>query len=188
MITNNGLRFLTLVFLGKSVPSNYSADENGVMLKTPNGTISKAIAQFGSMITDTFPLSVTSGISNDDQNTQTGTAFTKVGHLLVGSGTTAPTRDDYKLENCLTQFEKQSTTESIELGKLTVSCVFRNTGEATTINELGYFKPFGTTVTSASFDAYSILIMRKVLDTPIQVEAGETFSISYTFDFTTMTD
>lgn len=194
MITNNGLRLMTMSALATNIPNNNTTDINGVMYTTPLGNVlpcqyenyyKKSYIGFPNMHGDG------NDIINDTDTT--AYAWTQSSPLIFcGTGTTPPTREDIKLENCISDFKKQSTTLSCELGKLHINVVFKNLADhEITINELGLYRIF-----SQAHDSYQkssianngILIARRVLDEPITVQANETFSINYTIDFTTMTD
>ena len=94
--------------------------------------------------------------------------------LLIGSGTTPPTIDDYKLENQITTGFSASITGSNSIdaiyssGQFTITLTIVNTQtEDLVISELGYF-------VQGIF-----LYDRIVLDTPITIAPGGTKTIEY---------
>jgi hypothetical protein len=198
MITNNGLRFLTACTMGYELPKNYSSDTNGFLFTSPVGEVintSTVIPYSFTKITKDFPFVHTYG--NELINDTDSTPVANLQHtpiIFCGTGTTQPTREDIKLENCISELKRQSTSTSCELGKIHINVVFNNpTENEITVNELGLYKLLinvspSTTNLKISFADYGILIARRVLNEPIVVQAGETFSINYTIDFTTMTD
>jgi len=102
--------------------------------------------------------------------------------IVIGSGTTPPTNDDYKLESQYNTsvFSYSSTSITIvdEEGYVVLRIIrtFTNvSGSSKTINEVGLICRTGSpTVTNAL-----ILIARDVLSTPITVEDGESVVIRY---------
>jgi hypothetical protein len=193
MITNNGLRFLTACALGNGIPNNYSSDTNGFLFSSPSGgtiNLGSVISTFSKAVKE-FPFVHTYGneLINDTDTTQYYFLYYSP-IIFCGTGTTPPTREDIKLENCISEFKRQSTSTSCELGKIHINVVFNNpTENEITVNELGLYRTLTQTNSAKiSFADYGILIARRVLNEPIVVQAGETFSINYTIDFTTMTD
>ena len=94
------------------------------------------------------------------------------GVLTVGTGTTPPTEDDYKLENKVdlkwfNQMPIWHDTSFILVGSFT-----NNTSEAVTITEVAYQLRY-----NADF------IISRDLITPITIPAGETRTIQYTIEF-----
>ena len=114
--------------------------------------------------------------------------------LVVGSGTTPVTDDDYKLDAPITTLKAVSATTSCKTDdtgatlsptSFTVTTTYRNDTEApVTVNEIGIMIPVGYKY-SASGDVNnnalsSCLIYREVLETPVTIEPGQlrTFSIA----------
>ena len=98
--------------------------------------------------------------------------------LFVGSGDTAPTPDDYKLEN------------AVELKVLTASCIhyengrtivsrefFNNTDEDVTIKELGCY-----IFANMHPNQPLVMIGRKVLPQPVVIPQGQQYTFTYTID------
>lgn len=120
-----------------------------------------------------------------DEKTSYYTAGTH--RIGFGTGTTAVTEDDYKLENIITSgielasTNTASTTVTEEDGVLkkiiNYSAVYKNTsGDTLTISEMGLYSglAYGT-----SGYYYPTLIYRHVFDEPIVVEASNTFTIEF---------
>ena len=103
-------------------------------------------------------------------------------NIIVGTGTTPVTSSDYKIENEIT---KNLICDSISLsynyadGKIYIKKTMTNTGSETiTINEIGM------TANNCSYDNCQFLVYREVLETPIVVAPGETFTVTITHHFT----
>lgn len=108
---------------------------------------------------------------------------------LVGSGSTAPTYDDYRLSNDKTSsFSTTSTTTSFATnaaGKLemTVTWVGTNSSSSSiTINEFGLKKKIYRSYTNSgdtsNIDSMEVLIAHELLDIPVVVPAGSGVTIT----------
>jgi len=96
--------------------------------------------------------------------------------ILIGSGTTAFSLSDYKLATQVASAASSSPAESI-IGNsinITISASF-SISSAVTISEVGYARNLDDT----SGTAYTILLMRDVLPTPINAAAGDTVTVNY---------
>ena len=113
--------------------------------------------------------------------------------LVVGSGTTPVTDDDYKLDSPITTLTAVSATTSCKTEdtranlsptSFTVTTTYRNDTEApVTVNEIGIMIPVGYkhSGTGSNRNALSsCLIYREVLETPVTIESNQlrTFSIA----------
>lgn len=104
--------------------------------------------------------------------------------LTIGTGTTAVTASDYALDadalasfsNVTQSLQKTFSNTGFEIA-LTISGA-NNSGADIAINEIGVLKGYSS---SGSGTAGNILLVREVLDSPITVADGETFSITYTW-------
>ena len=125
-------------------------------------------------------LTTTQGIS--DQTT-----------LVVGSGTTPVTDDDYKLDVPITTLTAVSATTSCKSADtgdalspttFTITTTYRNDTEApVTVNEIGIMIPVGYRYSGSGTSANALsscLIYREVLETPVTIEPNQlrTFSIA----------
>ena len=113
--------------------------------------------------------------------------------LVVGSGTTPVTDDDYKLDIPITTLTAVSATTSCKTDDtentlspttFTVSTTYRNGTEApVTVKEIGIMIPVGYKYSGAGASQNALsscLIYREVLETPVTIESGQlrTFSIA----------
>lgn len=120
--------------------------------------------------------------------------FPKKSEVRVGSGTTAPALTDYCLANELNTLTK--VTENIypnlsETGHKaygyytavsSFSVTYRNdTNADITVNEIGVFFYNGSPVTSYGDDKW-IMFARGVLDAPVTIGPGETYTFSVTIE------
>ena len=112
------------------------------------------------------------------------TATDSGGGVILGTGTTTPTLDDYCLSgDMITTFtySKNVTVISDESGvTITALYTITNTGSsAFTIGELGLIAAtFSSTITSNK-----CLVERTVLDTPVTIPAGGVGQVEYTITF-----
>ena len=113
--------------------------------------------------------------------------------LVVGSGTTPVTDDDYKLDTPITTLTAVSATTSCKTSptgnvlsptSFTVTTTYRNDTEApVTVKEIGIMIPVGYKSSGSGTNANALsscLIYREVLETPVTIEPGQlrTFSIA----------
>ena len=112
------------------------------------------------------------------------TSTTSSGGVILGTGTTTPTLDDYCLSgDMITTFtySKNVTVTSDESGvTITALYTITNTGSsAFTIGELGLI---AATYSSTS-TSNKCLVERTVLDTPVTIPAGGVGQVEYTITF-----
>lgn len=113
----------------------------------------------------------------------------------VGTGSTPVSIDDYKLDTDVTSSfsDRQCTTEySSEDGHMIITETWvgtNNTAEDITITEVGILNRFLSVVTTTSgvttnnnAIVKAVLLLRKVLETPILVPAGHTATITIRID------
>lgn len=106
--------------------------------------------------------------------------------IVVGSGTTAPEITDYKLESFLySELEFCSSSITFEdgtfekLGTITLSKTMRNKSENTiSINEIGIVGNGHYSYNGRYYYCYYLLVYREVLDTPIEVASGHSFTVT----------
>lgn len=116
-------------------------------------------------------------------------------YVICGTGTTAVTENDYRLESPITSgLSLASTntffTQTYELSEdgnsLVRTCKFsmspRNTSSADiTITEIGFFQH----IFYKKGYAYSTMLHRIVLDEPVTIQAGAIGTLQFEFTFTT---
>ena len=113
--------------------------------------------------------------------------------LVVGSGTTPVTDDDYKLDTPITTLTAVSATTSCKTSptgnvlsptSFTVTTTYRNATDApVTVNEIGIMIPVGYKSSGSGTNQNALsscLIYREVLETPVTIEPNQlrTFSIA----------
>lgn len=102
----------------------------------------------------------------------------------IGTGTTAATEDDYKLEAPVTGVTCDSTITAIggNDSKKTYTATFSNTTDAdVVVTEIGFLTNFYYNSSTGNNDNF--LLDRIVLDTPITIPAGESKAITYELGF-----
>lgn len=109
--------------------------------------------------------------------------------IYFGSGTTAPTKDDYNLESPITSGLSITMGEflSSENGEgsysYASSFILRNTTEEDiTIREIGIFGQVVYGVNSPFYN-YLVLFRRDVLPNPVTIQAGESKLVTYKITF-----
>ena len=117
----------------------------------------------------------------------TSSNYEKLAGIYLGTGTTEPTVDNYKLSGTqITAFSVLSTvftTNVIDnVQTFEMRYVIRNTGETEfTIGEIAYF---GCVQIGSSSTYKRVLLERTVLDEPLTVSAGTTAEILYKWNIT----
>lgn len=123
--------------------------------------------------------------------------------IILGSGNTSPTIDDYKLENCNLDYSvseyKQSYNNVQQIANVVVT-IIPNIGGGI-VNEIGVYtintednSSLSTSnaaiITSDTSDYLNCccMIARSVLDNPITLEANKPYTFTYTIDYGRMTD
>lgn len=129
----------------------------------------------------------------------TGYGITTQTTLVVGSGTTPVTDDDYKLDVPITTLTAVSATTSCKTNNtgsilspttFVVSTTYRNDTEApVTVNEIGIMIPvgyLGSSISSNPNGLSSCLIYREVLETPVTIEPNQLRTFTVTTDVATI--
>lgn len=103
------------------------------------------------------------------------------GGVIIGTGTTPATIDDYKLAgDMITTFTySKSVTITHDDDKTTITALYTitNTGSAAfTIGEIGLM----AASYSKTAESYKCLVERTVLDSPVTIEAGGVGQVTYT--------
>ena len=111
------------------------------------------------------------------------TSFATAGYVVVGSGSTPPSVDDYCLEAPITSVEHDGITSSVDENNNVIKTLsFRNSSsEAITIREVGVAMSGYKTNTSSGTGVF--MAYREVLDTPYVVAAGAVGYITLKFDW-----
>lgn len=105
---------------------------------------------------------------------------------MLGTGSTAPTADDYCLELPITT---NLSCDSVSVSRTslikTYTATFTNSGSSDiTVTEVGFIVYINYEHTySSSFSADDFLMDRTVLETPITIPAGESRTVTYELSF-----
>lgn len=105
-------------------------------------------------------------------------------YIVLGTGNTEPTENDYKLSGTVISLTDQ-TTEVVTQGwnsDGSMEILYKVTGTPTsdaTINEIGLVKNFNYN----SFDTTDVLLAREVLDTPITITNGVAVELYFKLKF-----
>ena len=123
--------------------------------------------------------------------------------IILGSGNTSPTIDDYKLENCNLDYSiseyKQSYNTFTQIADVSITIVPNVDGG--TVREIGVYT-MNTEINDSTVTAYTsivtsdtsdyknccCMIARSVLDNPITLEANKPYTFTYTIDYGRMSD
>lgn len=107
--------------------------------------------------------------------------------VVVGSGDTPVTEDDYELDSMITSGITGSVsilrTETSNSVSAKLAVTIQNSGnESVTIREIGLIQPVGVANTKGNNTStqYPCLVERTVLDTPVVIDAGDYETIEYT--------
>lgn len=123
--------------------------------------------------------------------------------IILGSGNTNPTIDDYKLENCNLDYSvseyKQSYNNVQQIANVSVTIIPNIDGGI--VNEIGVYtlntesnstlSTGNATIITSNTEDYKnccCMIARSVLDKPITLEANKPYTFTYTIDYGRMTD
>lgn len=123
--------------------------------------------------------------------------------IILGSGNTSPTIDDYKLENCNLDYSvseyKQSYNSLTQIANVYITIVPNVDGG--TVSEIGVYtmnteqevytdSSYASIITSDTSDYKNCccMIARSVLANPITLEANKPYTFTYTIDYGRMTD
>lgn len=138
-------------------------------------------------------------ISSEGNVSTAGSGWSTQTTLVVGSGTTPVTDDDYKLDAPITTLTAVSATTSCKTNDtgntlspttFVISTTYRNDTEAPiTVNEIGIMIPVGYKLSGTSTNDNAIsscLIYREVLTTPVTIEPNQLRTFSITTDVATI--
>ncbi len=123
--------------------------------------------------------------------------------IILGSGNTNPTIDDYKLENCNLDYSvseyRQSYNNLTQIANVSITIVPNIDGG--TVSEIGVYTMSTENMPNVSVNEASIvtsdtsdyrncccMIARSVLPNPITLEVNKPYSFTYTIDYGRMTD
>ena len=99
--------------------------------------------------------------------------------LFVGTGTTTPTKDDYKLESAVA-FASPFGSCTHNSNVTSVVRTFTNdTEEDVTITEIGLYVFHSLCACNSNYSSYPVLVGRKILDAPVTIEPNETYTFTY---------
>lgn len=166
---------------------------NGVITATGLHTSSSGV--FPKLNTDQFKTGYT------EQTNITG--YKCNAFIILGSGNTNPTIDDYKLENCNLDYSvseyKQSYNSLTQIANVSITIV--PNGDSNIVSEIGVYTMNTERMTDTSANYASIItsdtseytncccmIARSVLANPITLEANKPYTFTYTIDYGRMTD
>lgn len=119
-------------------------------------------------------------------------SFNGSGGVVFGTGTTAPTVEDYKLSgDLITNLSALAnvTVEGDDNG-VTITAIYTitNTGaDSFTIGEVGIVTNLHYNYFSSNSDSFKGLIERTVLDSPVTIEADGVGQVTYTIRINTHT-
>ena len=171
----------SLLRLGSA--SSYTSSPSMCKIKVRNGNYVYALLH-GSL---TYPRDQLSGLPSGTLNSN---IYQGANKIIIGSGTTPPTEEDYNLEHQITSGITFGTTaeriEEDEQGKLLFKYTFTATNTSNsdiTISELGYLRDVSASsrkeVHNSSYTSFAILVDRTLLDNPVTIPPEETATITY---------
>lgn len=107
------------------------------------------------------------------------------GYLMLGTGTTTPTADDYRLESPITT---NLSCDSVSVSRTslikTYTATFTNSGSSDiTVTEVGFIVCIFYNYSNQDQKSNNFLMDRTVLETPITIPAGESRTVTYELSF-----
>ena len=139
-------------------------------------------------IYDTTRIAATNDINTDTESTDRypdgmGTLF-----MYIGNGTIQPTKDDYTMESCLTDYERTGliVTSNQNSGIIQVILTVKPTNDIQ-MSEIGIFTtPYSSNSVSRNTKAYFVMVCHDVF-TPVTLPANKTVTITYTINLAELT-
>lgn len=174
MLTKNGKKLLLYCLMNSSQTGNSSP------IPTSDTTL---VNISGSEKTTYLSLNSMYSFINSLNHMITVPTTDSVTFIRIGTGTTAATENDYKLEAPVTGVTCDSVITAISGNdsKKTYTATFSNTTDAdVVVTEIGFLTNF---YYYSSSDNDNFLLDRIVLDTPITIPAGESKAITYELGF-----
>ena len=181
--------FLPFMLAATQMQPNGTGEVTASGLRTNNNTI------LPKLNTDQFKTGYTENIYI--------TGYRCNAFIILGSGNTSPTIDDYKLENCNLDYSiseyKQSYNSLTQIANVSITMVPNIDGG--TVSEIGVYT-MNTEVASDTNNNYTsiitgdtsdyqnccCMIARSVLANPITLEANKPYTFTYTIDYGKMSD
>ena len=104
--------------------------------------------------------------------------------LFVGTGETAESATDYQLDTPVELSVTNASCTHTAYNQTLVTRTFQNnTANAVTVKEVGLYL-FAHQGSSTETDFYpTVMLGRKVLDVPVTLEVGDTYTFTYNLDF-----
>lgn len=185
----SGYSFYPFMLAGTQASKNGTGQVSDTGLTTDKNTL------FPKLNTDQFKTGYTEQINITGYNCN---AF-----IILGSGNTNPTIDDYKLENCNLDYSvsehKQSYNSLTQIANVFITIVPNVDGGI--VREIGVYTMNTQDTPDTGYSYASIhtgdtidykncccMIARSVLANPITLEANKPYSFTYTIDYGRMTD
>ena len=139
-------------------------------------------------IYDTTRIVATNDINTDTEVTNRypdgmGTLF-----MYIGNGTTQPTKDDYTMESCLTDYERTGliVTSNQNSGIVQVILTAKPTNDIQ-MSEIGIFTtPYSSNTFDRNTKAEFVMVCHDTF-TPVTLPANRTATITYTIDLSKLT-
>lgn len=169
MWTNNGRKLLNRQFIGEGGTYTNTFDIDYIDSQGNTATISYHNSVDNNGVPKLTDYNINNALDYDNPR-----RFI----LFCGTGTTEPTVDDYTLANPVTM--KLVATPSLinnedNLGGLLTFVLQNNTGSEQTITEIG----LGAAIEKPYMP---ILFNRRLLDTPVTMQNGETYAFSFAWN------
>lgn len=187
--SENNTVFYPFMLAGTQALNNGTGIVTNTGLCTTNNTI------FPKLNTDQFKTGYTEKISISGYYCNS--------FIILGSGNTNPTIDDYKLENCNLDYSvsdyKQSYNSLTQIANASITIVSNVDGN--TVSEIGVYtmnteqyddnmsrQASIITSNASGYRNCCCMIARSVLANPITLEANKPYTFTYTIDYGRMTD
>ena len=139
-------------------------------------------------IYDTSRIAATNDINTDTESTERYPDGMGTLLMYIGNGTTQPTKDDYTMESCLTDYERTGliVTSNQNSGIIQVILTVKPTNDIQ-MSEIGIFTtPYSSNSASRNTKAYFVMVCHDVF-TPVTLPANKTVTITYTINLAELT-
>ena len=139
-------------------------------------------------IYDTTRIAATNDINTDTVSTSRYPDGMGALFMYIGNGTTQPTKDDYTMESCLTDYERTGliVTSNQNSGIVQVLLTVKPTNDIQ-MSEIGIFTtPHSTTSYNRNTKTEFVMVCHDTF-TPVTLPNGKVVTITYTIDLSQMT-
>ena len=162
------------------IGANYSTYDNKQQISSAGYTRTS--------VYDTTRITATNDINTDTVSTERYPDGMGALFMYIGNGTTQPTKDDYTMESCLTNYERTGliVTTNQNSGIVQVLLTVKPTNDIQ-MSEIGIFTtPWSSNNFNGNTKAEFVMVCHDVF-TPVTLPVNKPVTITYTIDLSQMT-